>query len=210
MKKAEMEKGNQQFWTRTARIYNRFTRGKKTNDLAYRELETRLGTLMDGNMKVLELAAGPGTISGSLAARCGHLTVTDFSPAMVAEARKNVTASNVTFQTADATALPFKSGQFDGAVIANALHIMPHPRRALSEIRRVVAPGGFIACPTFTRETDKLLFIEILIGAFGFKAYSRWTHETFMAFLRDQGLEIRQAEEIFGYSFPLSFLVCGN
>lgn len=201
---------NKSFWSRTARIYNRFNRGSKANDRAYRELETRLGSLLGTDMKVLELASGPGTISNALATRCGHLTITDFSPAMVAEARKNVTATNVTFQTADAADLPFENGHFDGVVIANALHIMPDPERALAEISRVVTPGGFIACPTFTRKSDRLLLVEILIGAFGFKAYSRWTHETFMSFLQEQGLSIRKAEEIYGCSFPMSFIVCGT
>jgi SAM-dependent methyltransferase len=46
---------------------------------------------------------------------------------------------------ADAVALPFRAGAFDLVVSASALHHWPDLAAALSEMRRVLAPGGRVA-----------------------------------------------------------------
>ena len=45
---------------------------------------------------------------------------------MLAEARKGEHPANLTFQQADATALPFEDDSFDAVIISNALHIIPN------------------------------------------------------------------------------------
>ena len=47
------------------------------------------------------------------------------------------------FSVEDATSLPYADETFDAVLIANALHIMPRPEKALAEIYRVLKfPGG--------------------------------------------------------------------
>ena len=50
---------------------------------------------------------------------------------------------------ADATALPYADDSFDAVLIANALHVMPEPEKALREIDRVLRPGGILIAPNF-------------------------------------------------------------
>ena len=42
--------------------------------------------------------------------------------------------SNLHFEVADATTLPYDDNSFDVVLIANALHVMPAPEKALKEI----------------------------------------------------------------------------
>ena len=159
-------------------------------------------------MNVLELAAGPGMLSGEIAKACGKLEVTDFSPEMLEQAKKRGLPSNVTFAVADATKLSYETGKFDAVVIANALHIMPEPERAVVEIKRVLKEDGILIAPTFTRENMKSKLVEKLMEAVGFRTYSRWTHATYKEFLKNQGLAIIKSVTITGHNFPISFVAC--
>jgi ubiquinone/menaquinone biosynthesis C-methylase UbiE len=69
---------------------------------------------------------------------------------------------------------------FDAVVIANALHIMPNPEKALKEIQRVLKVGGLMIAPTFTRENIKSKWVEHVMEAVGFKTYSKWTHHSYV------------------------------
>lgn len=103
-------------------------------------------------MNVLELACGTGQLSYPLSGRVRLWEATDFSEAMIAEAKKNNTFRRLHFSVQDATALPYAPESFDAVVISNALHIMPHPEKALSEIRR-----AFIHTTSGTRKNLRRL-----------------------------------------------------
>ncbi|MDO5519712.1 MAG: class I SAM-dependent methyltransferase [bacterium] len=199
---------NKRFWSKTAKLYERFTRGKKSSARAYQELEQVTAAQLNHTMHVLELAAGPAMLSKAIASACATLEVTDFSPEMLAQAEKKGLPTNVTFAIADATKLQYQAGKFDAVVIANALHIMPEPVRAIKEIKRVVKADGIIIAPTFTRDHIKSHLIERLMEAIGFKTFSRWTHKTYLNFLRKQGLIVVKQKVITGHNFPISFVVC--
>ena len=90
--------------------------------------------------KVLDLATGTGYLSEILDG-C-EVIGADISLHMVNQARKKTDAS---FVLSDAHALPFASSSFDAAVCSFALHEMAHPKTAISEMFRVVRPGGTVA-----------------------------------------------------------------
>ena len=50
-----------------------------------------------------------------------HMVATDYSDGMIHEAMKGECPSNLTFEVADATALPYADDSFDVVLIANAL-----------------------------------------------------------------------------------------
>lgn len=201
---------NKKFWQRTAFLYEKFTRGGKSAARAYDELEASIVEFLNKNMKVLELAAGPGMLSGKLAKASKSLEVTDFSEEMIEMGKRKQLGENVTFAVADATALKYGDKTFDAVVISNALHIMPDPSKALKEIRRVLKEDGILIAPTFTRENMKSRLVEKLMEAVGFVTYSRWTHSTYQEFLKSHGFEIRSAKVIEGHNFPISFVVCSK
>ncbi|MGC6173014.1 class I SAM-dependent methyltransferase [Lacrimispora sp. 38-1] len=199
---------NKKFWSKVAWIYEKFTRGGKSADKAYCEMEQSICNCLKADMKVLELAAGPGIMAPKIARYCESLEITDFSPAMLEQAKKRKISGNVKFAVADATNLAYEERSFDAVVIANALHIMPEPAKALKEIKRVLKKDGILIAPTFTRENIKSKLIEHIMEAVGFKTYSRWTHHSYVRFMKGKGFTVVEEKIIKGHNFPISFLVC--
>ncbi|CAB4909441.1 unannotated protein [freshwater metagenome] len=109
-------------------------------------------------MKILDLAAGTGTSSVPLA-RAGALVVAaDFSPGMLAVGRrKHADLENLTFEEADATALPFAKETFDVVTISFGLRNVVKPEKALAEMFRVTKPGGRIVIAEFSTPTTNLM-----------------------------------------------------
>ncbi len=109
--------------------------------------------------RLLDVGCGAGRVALGLA-RLGFPGVVgvDTCAPMVAEARRLADAMGlaVEFWDGDALALPFSSGSFTGAIFAfNGLMQIPgreNRRRALGEIRRVVAPGGALVFTTHDRD----------------------------------------------------------
>ena len=105
---------------------------------------TELGGFSPGD-RLLDSGCGPGIVSTALARQVAHVDGVDLTPAMVALGERRAAAdglSNLTFQVADMSALPFADGSFDGAVTRYTVHHLDHPIAALSEMVRVTRAGG--------------------------------------------------------------------
>ena len=97
---------------------------------------------------VLELGCGTGLLSRHLLARYpnGHFVLTDVSPAMIAECRRNLAVpetARVRFEVMDA-GKPGKHAGLDLIVTSMTLHWLPDPVAALDRLRELLAPGGTI------------------------------------------------------------------
>lgn len=102
-------------------------------------------------MSVLDLASGTGEPSISLAARVvpgGHVTATDLSAGMLAALRFNAAQEGVTnmeTKVCDCNGLSFADACFDLVTSRFGVMFFAEIDRALSEIKRVLKPGGRIA-----------------------------------------------------------------
>lgn len=101
--------------------------------------------------RVLDLAAGPGTMS-LMAARAvgpqGQVICTDFAEPMVDVARRRLEsegATNVEFQTMDAEAIGLPDSSVDAVMCRMGFMLMADPQTAMAEARRVLVPGGRLA-----------------------------------------------------------------
>jgi enediyne biosynthesis protein CalE5 len=98
-------------------------------------------------MRVLDLACGPGNLASRLAgmlAPGGEVVGVDLAPGMIDRARARGIA-NARFEVMDIEELAFAAASFDAAACGHGLQFVPHLDRALSEARRVLAPGGRFA-----------------------------------------------------------------
>ena len=99
-----------------------------------------------GSGSVLDVGCGTGEMTERLATKCPQATFTgiDLEEKHLDRARVRCAkfGSRVRFQVGDALALPFPEAQFDLVVCRHLLQAIPDARRALSEIRRVLRPGG--------------------------------------------------------------------
>lgn len=101
-------------------------------------------------LRLLDVGAGPGTITLDLARLVapGVVTGIDVAPPAVASARAAADAaglSTVTFAVEDVFALPHDDGAFDVVHAHQVLQHLHDPVAALREMRRVVAADGVVA-----------------------------------------------------------------
>ncbi|MDT5088143.1 MAG: arsenite methyltransferase, partial [Mycobacterium sp.] len=97
---------------------------------------------------VLDVGAGPGSITATLghaAGPDGLALGVDVSEPMLARAVRAAAGPQVGFLRADAQRLPFRDQSFDVAVSIAVFQLIPDPAAALSEIARVLKPGGRLA-----------------------------------------------------------------
>ena len=101
---------------------------------------------------VLDVAAGNGNASLAAARRWCEVTSTDFVPALLAcgKARAAADGFNITFQEADAEALPFADASFDAVLSTYGVMFTPNQETAAAEMLRVCRPGGKIGLANWT------------------------------------------------------------
>ncbi len=97
--------------------------------------------------RVLEVGVGTG-LALPLYHPSKRVTGIDLSRDMLDRARQRVQAEGLTYVEAlleqDAEATGFEDASFDVAASMFVASVVPHPERLLTELRRVVRPGGHI------------------------------------------------------------------
>ena len=143
-----------------------------------RALVQRLPALSDGD-RVLDLCSGTGDVALAIASGPGvRATVhaSDFCEAMVARAPAKAVRHRAArgggapvFLVADALALPYGDGRFRAVTVAFGLRNIEDPPAALSEMARVLQPGGRLLILEFGRPDNRVFarlyrfyFFEVL------------------------------------------------
>ena len=107
-----------------------------------------VGRIPSDGGRVLDVATGTGLVAERLLAR-GHVVVgLDQSAAMLAVARARL-EGRVELVEASADALPFDDQEFDHLTFTYLLRYVDDPGATMSELARVVRPGGTIAMLEF-------------------------------------------------------------
>lgn len=193
------------FWSKYAGIYDGFM--KKDTGSYRRMYELIRPVVTDKN--VLELACGTGLISKNIVSAAESVEACDFSPEMIAMAKKDCHSAKLHFSVQDMTALPYTSGSFDVVIAANVLHIIDDPEKALSEISRVLAPGGILIAPTFTHAKMGLTgrLRAGLMKLAGFPLEHKWSPESYAGFITSHGWTITK-KTVLPASFQLTYIEC--
>ena len=110
---------------------------------------------------VLDIASGTGDLARAFAPQVepgGFVVATDINASMLAEGRRRLEDAGLCVPAAlcDAEALPFPSASFDRVSVAFGLRNMTHKERALSEMYRVLKPGGKLLVLEFSRPWEPL------------------------------------------------------
>src|SRR6185436_11854879 len=105
-----------------------------------------------GGEKVLDVAAGNGNATLAAARHFARVTSTDYVPALLERGRRRAEAEglDVTFQVADAEALPYEAASFDVVLSTFGVMFAPDHPQAASELMRVCRPGGRIGLASWT------------------------------------------------------------
>ena len=198
-------RNHRNFWDRNAGRYDRFMRKDRA---AYEEMYALIRPVVKAKT-VLELATGTGLIAKHIVNAAAHIEATDASAEMILEAKRDNQSAKLHFSVQDMFRLPYADKSFDVVIVSNALHIVPQPKKALAEIRRVLKDNGVLIAPTFTHGNStlrgrlKLFFMKLV----GFPLNSRWSSADYLAFLRQNGWTVRKST-VLKASFPLTYAEC--
>ena len=104
--------------------------------------------------RVIDVAAGNGNATLAAARRFAHVTSTDYVPALLEGGRRRADAEGlaVTFEEADAEALPYPAASFDVILSTFGVMFAPDHAQSSSELLRVCRLGGRIGLASWTPE----------------------------------------------------------
>jgi ubiquinone/menaquinone biosynthesis C-methylase UbiE len=198
----------------------------------YQELHAEVAGLLEASIpaeisrrevRVLDVACGPGNFTTVLA-QAGFDTVgIDAYPALVELAREKRRAqhlANLSFRQADLVrADVFRDGSFDRVVNIHALYVQSDPQRLLDECFRVLRPGGEAVFVNFTRRVHLLAALREVAGREGlpealssllwvlpnavFESMRKragphyWDERQFRGHLEQAGFEVRELRRTF-------------
>ena len=102
--------------------------------------------------QVLDVAAGNGNATLAAARRGARVISTDYVAQLLERGADRARAEHleVTFQVADAEALPFEDGRFDAVLSTFGVMFTPDHAKAAGELARVCRPGGRIGLANWT------------------------------------------------------------
>jgi ubiquinone/menaquinone biosynthesis C-methylase UbiE len=106
--------------------------------------------------KILDVASGNGFYSEKMARRGATVTGIDMDPVRIEHAKTYHNVSGVQYDLGNAESLPYPDATFDKVVSVCALEHFGDPQRAVSEMARVLKPGG-----TLVLHVDSFSYREI-------------------------------------------------
>jgi demethylmenaquinone methyltransferase/2-methoxy-6-polyprenyl-1,4-benzoquinol methylase len=110
---------------------------------------------VDARTAALDLACGTGDIAFALASRGARVVALDITAAMLAIARsKRRPGQRTVFVAGDMMALPFEDAQFDVVTTGYGIRNVPDIAEAVTEIGRVLRPGGVFLSLDFNRPAN--------------------------------------------------------
>lgn len=114
--------------------------------------------------KILDLASGTGDLAARFAGLTGPtglVVMTDINAAMLDQGRNRMAddglVGNVVYSQVNAESIPFPDSTFDCITIAFGLRNVTDKQKALSEMRRVLRPGGRVLVLEFSHPNGKAL-----------------------------------------------------
>jgi ubiquinone/menaquinone biosynthesis C-methylase UbiE len=101
---------------------------------------------------VLDVGAGSGNAAIPAARTGAQVIASDLTPELLEVGQKSAAeaAVELTWETADAEALPYADGQFDAVLSCLGVMFAPHHQTAADELIRVCRPGGTIGLVAWT------------------------------------------------------------
>ncbi|HYA88604.1 MAG TPA: class I SAM-dependent methyltransferase, partial [Nitrospirota bacterium] len=101
--------------------------------------------------EVIEFGCGTGYYTKAIARNASRVLATDLSDEMLDKAKANLKEfPNVTIEKADCEGAAYPPERFDTVIMANVLHIIEDPRKALRESLRILKKGGLLIVISYT------------------------------------------------------------
>jgi ubiquinone/menaquinone biosynthesis C-methylase UbiE len=178
-----------------ASIYDRRWNWYVTNTLSFLKTWVHLSA----SDRVLDIACGTGEFERMVLSEnpAQQMVGVDISPEMLAIAQQKLhNYSNVSFQSASASALPFPDQSFDVIVSANAFHYFDDPIAALAEIKRVLKPDGKVVILDWCKDFWLCRILDIALKWTDPAHQQCYTQRELHGFLTSAGFNIDASAKI--------------
>jgi len=173
---------------------------------------------LPANAEILELGCGHGLLwkeNVDCIPPGWHVTLSDLSSGMLDAAWRNlvITGRAFQFKEIDAQSIPYEDAAFDAVIANHMLYHVPDRPKAITEIRRVLKPGGhFVATTVGEKHMQEMnewlgrVSSGKLSGIFSLPFVMENGLEQLKPFFRDitltrypDNLEVTEVEPIIGY-----------
>lgn len=188
------------FWDKVA---DKYSKKRVPDEAMYKKKLAETQSLLSDSMRVLEFGCGTGTTAIHHAPYVQHIDAIDSSQRMVEIARKKAAdagVGNITFTRGTLEKFGAAAASIDVVLGLNIIHLLPNREAVLSEVARILKPGGVFISTTGCLGGSYLRFIKFLepvgkvfgfmpsvsifteaelaneISAAGFKIESQWHH----------------------------------
>jgi anaerobic magnesium-protoporphyrin IX monomethyl ester cyclase len=148
--------------------------------------------------KILDFACGNGVMLPTLAGMLDTVVGIDLHTTAASRMKQEYGLNNVFLVTANGVKLPFRDGSFDTVLATSALEHFGNMNGAISEITRIIKPGGSFL---FLSPTEKMIY---RLGRFLF-GYRKPEDHYYMASEIESVLEKHLASEV-KRNFPINSL----
>ena len=198
-------------WATFAEKFDRlqtYVVGQKTMALLREKIETlhALGNLV-------EFGCGSGVYTDSLTKVADHVTATDVADDMLHIARQKLERHhNVRLEQRDCYDSTYPHSTFDTVFMANLIHVVHDPAKALNEAHRILKEHGKLVVLSFTADGmtlfDRIGLIYRYLKAFGAppRKGTQFTLASLTDFVNTHGFSVQDASLI-GHKTKAIFLV---
>ena len=143
--------------------YNGFDYKKvfwEDTDRRYEDMADRIAVrkLLPEQMKnFVDIAGGYGRLADEYLSRAKQATLFDYSKTELAQA-KELYGERLKTKAGDIYKLPFEDGEFDALMMVRATHHFKDMDKVLSELYRILAPGGIAVIEVANKKTLPKMF----------------------------------------------------
>lgn len=188
------------FWDKAA---DKYSKKPIPDEATYRKKLAETQSLLSDGMRVLEFGCGTGTTAIHHAPYVQHIDAVDTSQRMIEIARRKAADAgvrNIAFTRGTLEEFAADAASMDVVLGLNVIHLLPDREAVLSEVARILKPGGFFVSTTGCLGGSYFRFIKLLeplgkmfgfmpsvsvfteaelaseISAAGFEIKSQWRH----------------------------------
>jgi ubiquinone/menaquinone biosynthesis C-methylase UbiE len=160
--------------------------------------------------RFLDVACGTGGLVREVAPQVDRALGVDLSEGMLEIARARTAAAadhsrlaNIEFHQAPSDALPFADGEFTALVCTTALHHFPDPQASISEMARVLAPGGRLVIGDASRDLLVTKLADRLYRRFEAGHVGLQRKRDIEAMLSEAGLAVTSSRHVWLHIYAL-------
>lgn len=191
------EKQNESVISHYATLAYEYDRRWNRYSVVSLELLAKRLDMQDGEA-LLDLACGTGRLGGIIRERTPGVDLTgmDLSPDMIKMARGRIPEdAHTRWLEGSMEALPFDDASFDAVSCSSAFHLLTDQRKAMSEMVRVLRPGGRLCIVDWCRQYPQIQLIQWLARTVGRQYRRILMPDELSALMSDAGLEVASSEK---------------